>query len=211
MEYQIETHHLFINFKTAYDKINRNQLYKAMLELGIPLKLMRLTQATMESTTAKVKIQNELSESFHIWNGLRQGDALECVALEKIIREANINKRGNIFYKSVQILAYEDDIDIISRSQKSLQEAIIALDRAARMMGLEINQVKTKYMICGIKKRYVENAFKVKHMTFERVNSYMYLVTLITADNDISAEINNRITLANRSYFGMVNNLKPKT
>ena len=79
------------------------------------------------------------------------------------------------------------------------------------MMGLEINQVKTKYMICGIKKRYVENAFKVKHMTFERVNSYMYLVTLITADNDISVEINNRITLANRSYFGMVNNLKPKT
>jgi len=120
LEFQIETHHLFIDFKTVYDKVNRNQLYKAMLELGMPPKLVRLTQAMMEGITAKCKIQNELSESFHIRNGLRQGDALACVlfdiTLEKIIREANINQRGNIFYKSVQILAYADDIDIISRS-----------------------------------------------------------------------------------------------
>ena len=38
----------------------------------------------------------------------------------------------------------------------------------------------------------------------------MYLGTLITVDNNISAKINNRITLANRSYFGMVNMLKAK-
>jgi hypothetical protein len=168
----------------------------------------------MEGTTAKVKIQNELSGSFRIQNGLRQGDALACIlfniALEKIIREANINQRGNIFYKSVQILAYEDDIDIISRSPKSLQEATTALDRAAKMMGLEINQAKTKCMICGTKKKYVEKVFKVKHMTFERVNSFVYLGTLITTDNNISAEINNRITLANRTYFGMMNTLKTK-
>jgi hypothetical protein len=31
---------------------------------------------------------------------------------------------------------------------------------------------------------------------------------LLTADNNSSAEINNRIALANRSYFGMVNILK---
>jgi hypothetical protein len=41
--------------------------------------LVRLTQATMEGTAAKVKVQNELSESFCIRNGLRQGDALACI------------------------------------------------------------------------------------------------------------------------------------
>jgi hypothetical protein len=79
LEFQTETHHSFMDFKTAYDKVNRNQLYKALLELGKPSKLVRLTQVTMEGTTAKVKIQNELSESFHIRNGLRQGDALACI------------------------------------------------------------------------------------------------------------------------------------
>jgi hypothetical protein len=81
------------------------------------------------------------------------------------------------------------------------------LDRAARRMGLEINQAKTKYMICGSEKKYVENVFKVKNMTFERVNSFVYLGTLITSDNNI---IYNRITLANRSYFGLVNLLEAK-
>jgi hypothetical protein len=38
----------------------------------------------------------------------------------------------------------------------------------------------------------------------------VYLGTLITADNNTSAKINNRITLANRSYFGLVNILKAK-
>jgi len=61
----------------------------------------------------------------------------------------------------VQILVYADDTDIISNSLKSLQEATIALDRAARRMGLEINQAKTKYMICGTKKKYVENVFNL--------------------------------------------------
>ena len=108
MVYQIEIRHLFIDFKTAYDKVNRKQLYKEMLEFGIPPKLVGLTQTTMEGTTAaKVKVQNELSESFQILNGLRQGDALACIlfniALENIIRDANINQRVNIFYKSVQI------------------------------------------------------------------------------------------------------------
>ena len=102
------------------------------------------------------------------------------------------------------------DIDIISRSRKSLQEVTVALDRAARMMGLEINQAKTKYMICGNKKRNVKNVSNVKHVTFERVNSFEYPRTLITNRNDNSAEINNWITLANRSYFGKMNMLKAK-
>jgi hypothetical protein len=47
-------------------------------------------------------------------------------------------------------------------------------------------------------------------MTFETVNSFVYLGTLITTDNNTSAEINNRIALANGCYFGLVNILKAK-
>ena len=38
----------------------------------------------------------------------------------------------------------------------------------------------------------------------------MDLGTLITTNNNTYAEINNRIALANRSYFGLVNILKAK-
>jgi hypothetical protein len=39
-EFSIETHHLFINFSSAYDSINRNQLFAAMEEFRIPDKLV---------------------------------------------------------------------------------------------------------------------------------------------------------------------------
>ena len=50
---------------------------------------------------------------------------------------------GTKFYKSVQILAYADDIDIIARSQPALKEAFISFERAAGEMGLKINEEKT--------------------------------------------------------------------
>jgi hypothetical protein len=83
-------------------------------------------------------------------NGVRHGDSLACIlfiiAFEKVVRDAGINTRGTIFYKSVQILAFADDIDIIGRTQKSMKEAFLNLERAAKKMILQINQNKTKHM-----------------------------------------------------------------
>jgi hypothetical protein len=41
-EWNVEVQGLFIDFKAAYITVRRNEVYKAMAELGIPLKLIRL-------------------------------------------------------------------------------------------------------------------------------------------------------------------------
>jgi len=61
-EFGIETHHLFIDFESAYDTIKRGQLYNAMSEFNIPNKLIRLTRMTMENTPSQVRIQSDLSD-----------------------------------------------------------------------------------------------------------------------------------------------------
>ena len=53
-EFGIERHHLFIDFKSAYDTVRREQLYNAMSEFNIPNKLIRLTRMTMEHTISNV-------------------------------------------------------------------------------------------------------------------------------------------------------------
>ena len=97
-EHGMDTHHLFVDFKAAYDSINRRSLYAAMEEMNIPRKLIALVKATMNNTQCRVKIQNRLSEPITIKNGVRQGDALACLlfntALEKVIRDAAVNVRG---------------------------------------------------------------------------------------------------------------------
>jgi hypothetical protein len=69
--------------------------------------------------------------------------------LEKAIRDAGIQKTCTIFYKSVQLLAYVDDTDIIARTPMALKEAFLALESAARKIGLQINGHKTTYMVTG--------------------------------------------------------------
>ena len=44
VEYQTGVHHLFVDFKSAYDSIYREKLLCAMMELGIPSKLIRLVK-----------------------------------------------------------------------------------------------------------------------------------------------------------------------
>jgi hypothetical protein len=61
-EYKIVVHQIFVDFKQAYDKINRRKLYKIMLFFRIPPKLIRLTKVTMEDSAFEVKIQIEHNE-----------------------------------------------------------------------------------------------------------------------------------------------------
>jgi len=78
-EFGIETRHLFIDFKSAYDTIKRGQLYNAVSEFNIPNKLIRLTQMTMENTQSQVRIQSDLSDLITTRKILRQGDSLACL------------------------------------------------------------------------------------------------------------------------------------
>ena len=179
-----------------------------MEELGIPYKLISLVKATMDNSQCRVRIQKDLSDIFTVKNGLRQGDSLACllfnIALEKVVREAGIQTRGTIFYKSVQILAFADDVDIIARSERDLIKSFRALRDAAGTMGLKINENKTKYMIVNSK----DPNKIVKHIVidgtkFETVQSFVYLGSLVNSNNDISEEISRRIQNANRCYFGL--------
>jgi len=120
VEYQIGVHHVFIDFKSAYDSIYREKLFGAMMEFGIPLKLIRLVKTTVTNEQCSVRIQSHLSEPVSATCGMRQGDTLSCllfnIALENVIRDSGIQTRGTIFFNTVQILAYADDIDLMART-----------------------------------------------------------------------------------------------
>ena len=104
VENQIGIHHLFMDFKSAYDSIHREKLLCAMSEFGIPSKLIRLVKTTMTNVQCSVKIQSHLSEPIPTTRGVKQGNALACllfnIALEKVIRDSGIQTRGTIFFRS---------------------------------------------------------------------------------------------------------------
>jgi hypothetical protein len=66
--------HLFIDFRAACDSIQRDQLFNAMAEFGIPAKLINLNKATLNKVKWGVRIQKNVSEQFVTEKGLGQGD-----------------------------------------------------------------------------------------------------------------------------------------
>ena len=129
------------------------------------------------------------------------------LALEKAVRDADIDTRGTIYYKSVQLLAYADDIDIIGRSPKAVKETFSKLEKAAKNMGLKINEKKTKYMEMTNKQSNMNNLIVD---TFEKVKEFKYLGTMTTVGNKIDVEINKRLMLANRGYYGLKKQLSSR-
>jgi hypothetical protein len=57
----VSLYHLFADFKTAYDTVDREQLYLAMDELKIPSKLFSLVKLTVEDTESHVRMQSDIS------------------------------------------------------------------------------------------------------------------------------------------------------
>jgi hypothetical protein len=137
-----------------------------------------------------MNIQSGLSESLFTRNGLRQGDALTCllfnVALEKAIRDSRIDVDGIIYHKSVQILAYANDIDIIG--SEALREAFLSLEAAAKEVGLVLNSKKIDVYLVSYP---INPDVPLTHLTvgdhiFEEVDEFTYLGSLITSNNVVS-------------------------
>ena len=143
--------------------------------------------------------------------GVRQCDALACLlfALEKVIRDSHIQTRGNIFFKTVQILACADDIDLMARTTLGLNKAFLNLEKSARNMGLVINQEKTVYMYNG-KDTTLHQDLAIGNYMFKRVDNLKYLGRMVNKINNRLVEVNARLIVANRAYYGLQNHMKSR-
>ncbi|KAI8121895.1 Craniofacial development protein 2 [Lucilia cuprina] len=148
MERKIDTHHVFVDYKAAFDTPIREKFYVAMSELGIPTKIVRLCSMTLRNTKSAVKVGADLSESFHT------------------------DRVSGAFNK---------------------------LEKQSRIMGLKVNEDKTKYLIASSKtSQRLEQRMHMGYYKFEVVKNFIYLGAAVNSDNDVSLEIKRRITLANR-------------
>ena len=104
-----------------------------MFDLVIPAMLIRLCRMKLSNSCSSVKVGKDLPVPFDTVRGFRQGGPLSCdlfnFLLESVLRKSGVHRNGTIFYKSVQLLAYADDIDIIGRTMRDVTVAFRAVER----------------------------------------------------------------------------------
>lgn len=206
-EHNVDTHHLFIDFKSAYDSVTRSYIWMAMRDFGIPLKLINATKLTLANVRNRVCVGGKLSAYFTTMNGLRQGDPLATllfnIVLDKVVKDSKIEVGKTIYTKSSQILAFADDIDIIGRNKNVVIEICRTLTEKAAPAGLKINEGKTKYMLASKSHTPEAAQLQVNEYSFEVVEQFKYLGADVNCKNDVTDEIKKRITQANRCYYSV--------
>jgi hypothetical protein len=92
-----------------------------------------------------------LSDSFHIPNGLKQGDALTPLlfnfSLEYAIRKSQENHLGLKLNGTHQLLAYADDSNLLGDNIDIINKNTEPLIDASKEVGLEVNVEERKYML----------------------------------------------------------------
>jgi hypothetical protein len=113
-EYNMTVHQLFIDFKKVYDSVRRVVLCDILMEAGVPMNLIRLIKMCLNETCSKVLIDNHLSDSFPIQNGLQQRDALSALLfnsfLKCVIRKVQENQVELKLSGNHQCVTFADDV-----------------------------------------------------------------------------------------------------
>jgi hypothetical protein len=108
-----------------------------------------------------------------------------------ITRKLTVNVKGMLEHHTTQITGYAYDICLLSRNRRVIQERYQELREAANRVGLKIRVNKTPVMIQNRSKTKSnsEQQLNIGQHKIEIVNSFNYLGSCITEDNNEYAEI----------------------
>lgn len=73
------------------------------------------------------------------------------------------------------------------------------MDEAAKGIGLQVNEEKTKVFVTTRKTRRAMQKIPFENYFFEEVQDFKYLGSVISMDNDETKDVQERIKAANRT------------
>ena len=146
----------FIDFKQAFDTVNRNKLWSVMQENGVKGKLYKSIKSTYIMEKAQVRSNSGITEPVISKVGLKQGclisPAMFLFFINELAKEINNSdlKGIQLFPDLVQvlILLFADNISLISDMVVDLQRLLNKLHSFRLSTGLIVNTSKTKILVC---------------------------------------------------------------
>jgi hypothetical protein len=150
----------FVDFKKAFDSISRAAIPQCLRDHGVPTMLIEAVMDLYTNTSARTRIDNDLSESFTTTSGVLQGDTLApflfVVVLDSVLRDAQLTgytlrPRRSTRYPEIRLpfLAFADDVALLNNTSNDLQSALNRVYTSAMKVGLEINASKTEVLHIG--------------------------------------------------------------
>lgn len=209
--------------------MNRELLWEILRKYGCPPKLVSILCQFHEGMVARVTLGGQESEPFRVSTGVRQDCVLApvlfniflmCVTslLHKELQKnsgvtVNFRLDGNLFnIRRLQAttkatpchileLQYSDDCAIVAHTPEDLQCTLSAIAAAYKRMGLSVNIPKTEVLSqWNTSAPSQPPQFTIHGNTLPTVTQFKYLGSILSQNNSIDEEVQNRLKQASTSF-----------
>jgi len=124
----------YIDYRKAYDVINRGQLWYKMIRSGVDGKLMAIIRSMYNEVKLQVKHMSSLSDLFSSNVGLLQGEITSPIMFSLFVNDIEfslqngLNAGITLDQLSVYLLLFADDAVIFSETKEGLQKSLDNLE-----------------------------------------------------------------------------------
>ena len=190
----------------AFDTIPRDKLLGKLLNYNINGNFFNTIKNIYINDQACLKINNKVSDSFPVNQGVKQGCILSPLLfnifmsdLPKIL-DVDLNST-NPTEEYPSCLIWADDIILLSESEDGLNKMLKSMESYCIQNELTVNTDKNKCMIFNKTGRLIRKTFTFNNNTLEIVRSYKYLGFLVTPSGEINSGLNDLRDRAMKAFF----------
>ena len=180
---------IFIDFKAAFDSVKRDAIWKILEDVEMPDKLLKNMYS---HTNSIVRRSDNISEDDNIFpseTGVRRGGVLSPFlfniliywTLKVVTDQTNL---GIQMESNITDLDYAVDICLLEDNPDDAQILLSRVVDTATLVGLQLKESKTKCM---------------NGVELECVTGFDYLGNHITCNENITSELQHKITSATRN------------
>ena len=180
----------FVDFKAAFDRVNQTALLYKMYKKGIKGRFLDLISSMFSNAQCRVKWNQKIGQLVKNLVGVLQGGVLSPSLFTLFIDDLKeyLDPKNGVTLGDAIIyyLLFADDLILMSETSAGLQSLIDGLEQFCKQWQVEVNLIKTKYMV--FHKKYITcrdvATFTYNKNPVEETDSYKYVGTLFTNKRD---------------------------
>ena len=186
---------VFIDFKKAYDTVNRDILMKRLKSLGVSGLFMRNIMAMYQKTEYSIKLKDGHTRAIKSNLGLKQRCPLSPMLFNLYIddiKDIFDDQCDPVYIQDTKFnhFLFADDLVILSESKAGLQRSIDKASNFAKTKHLTISVKKSKTMVFNIAGRFIRDIFILDNKALEPVQSFCYLGVDIKCSGTVKHALN---------------------
>ena len=216
----------FIDYKKAFDSVDRLCLWQKLLQNGISGKIFKVIFNLYKNAKSCVKVNGSHSSFFSCLAGVRQGENLSPLLFAIFLCDLkgflgtkykglsflkdtayNIHSVQGIdlyMYMDLFVMLYADDTILLAESSEDLQLAINGMKLYCEVNKLNINTDKTKVMVFSRGKIRNKPVIYFGENILEVVFEYVYLGVTMCYNGSFYKAIKRLFDIASRAMFGLI-------